>query len=345
MQIAHANFAKGFRGGERQTQLLIEQLAQQGYKQKLLTRLDSELAERCSHVENLEIIRLKKPYIFHSAVIKKTTLLHAHETKALQFAYFAHLLYNIPYIVTRRVDNPLKTNFLNKKMYAAAFKTVALSKAIEKEVLRVSPGARTAIIPSAFSGITVNDKVSAMIKERFKGKILVGNVGALVDSHKGQSLLIEAAKNLEKSHPEIHFILLGRGEDEQKFKGQAKGLRNITFEGFVDNVNDYISCFDLFLFPSRHEGLGSILLDVMQLDVPVIATDVGGIPDIISNEQNGLLIPPADVKAIEKSIIDLYTHPEKRAQLADHAKETVKKYSPESMASQYKKIYMESTHE
>lgn len=337
--IAHANFAKGFRGGERQTQLLIEQLAQQGYKQKLLTRIDSELAQRCSHIEHLEIISLKKPYIFHSSVVKGATLLHAHETKALQFAYFAHLLYNIPYIVTRRVDNPLKTNFLNRKMYAAAFRTVALSKAIEKEVLRVSPEARTVIIPSAFSGITVNEKVSAMIKERFKEKFLVGNVGALVDSHKGQSLLIEAARALEKSHPDIHFILLGRGEDEAKFKEQAKGLKNITFEGFVDNVNDYISCFDLFLFPSRHEGLGSILFDVMQLEVPIIATDVGGIPDIINSEQNGLLIPPASTEAIEKSIIDLYTHPEKRAALALHAKETVKNYSPTTMAKRYIKLY------
>ncbi|WP_345975126.1 glycosyltransferase family 4 protein [Sulfurimonas sp. HSL3-7] len=339
MWIAHANFAKGFRGGERQTQLLIEQLAQQGYKQKLLTRIDSELAQRCSHIKHLEIIPLKKPYIFHSSVVKGATLLHAHETKALQFAYFAHLLYNMPYIVTRRVDNPLKTNFLNKKMYAAAFKSVALSKAIENEVLRVSPEAKTAIIPSAFSDITVNEKVSAMIKERFKGKFLIGNVGALVDSHKGQSLLIEAAKGLEKNHPELHFILLGRGEDEEKFKEQAKGLKNITFEGFVDNVNDYISCFDLFLFPSRHEGLGSILLDVMQLNVPVIATDVGGIPDIIKSEYNGLLIPPASAEAIVNSIIDLYKHPEKRALLAAHAKETVKNYSPSAMAKRYIGLY------
>ena len=333
------NFAKGFRGGERQTQLLIEQLSKQGYQQKLLTRIGSELAHRCSHIDNLEIIPIKKPYIFHAAFIKDAAILQAHETKALQFAYFAHLLYKVPYIVTRRVDNPLKTNFLNTKMYATAFRTVVLSKAIEKEVLRVSPGAITEIIPSAFSDMTINEREANQIKERFKEKFLIGNVGALVDSHKGQSILIEAASHLEKSHPDFHFILLGRGEDEERFRQQAKGLSNITFEGFVNNVNDYINCFDLFVFPSRHEGLGSILFDVMQLDVPIIATNVGGIPDIIENQVNGVLIQPADAKAIESSIIDLYNNKKKRELLKTHAKEIVAKYSPANMANSYINLY------
>ena len=339
MHITHLNFAKGFRGGERQTQLLIEQLAKQGYKQKLLTRVDSELAQRCSHIKKLEIIPTKKPYIFHMSTLKDTALIHAHETKALQVAYSASLLYKVPYIVTRRVDNPLKTNFLNKKMYSAAFKAVALSKAIKKEILRVSPNADTKIIPSAFSGITVDHKISNEIKERFKDKFLIGNVGALVDSHKGQSTLIEAAKKLETSHPHFHFILLGRGEDEKKFKQQAKGLNNITFEGFVNNVNDYINCFDLFVFPSRHEGLGSILFDVMQLNVPIIATEVGGIPDIIQHNKNGILIPPADANAIEKSILEIYEHPEKREALTFQANSVVKNFSPEYMANRYIDLY------
>ncbi len=338
-EVAHINFAKGFRGGERQTQLLIEQLAKQGYRQKLLTRVGSELAERCAHIENLEIIPVKKPYILHTAAVKDAAIIQAHETKALQFAYFTHLLYGIPYVVTRRVDNPLKTNFLNKKMYAAAFRTVVLSKAIEKEVLRVSPAAKTTIIPSAFSGISVDEAVSRQIAARFKDKFLIGNVGALVDSHKGQSLLIEAAKNLEANYPELHFIILGRGEDEAKFKAQAKGMNNITFEGFVDNVNDYVSCFDLFLFPSRHEGLGSILFDVMQLDVPIIATDVGGIPDIIQNNVNGLLIPPADATAIERGVLTLYRDRELRERLKKAAKTTADRYSPENMARAYDNLY------
>jgi glycosyltransferase involved in cell wall biosynthesis len=291
-------------------------------------------------IKDLEIIPVKKPYIFHLGIVKDAPLLHAHETKALQFAYAAHLFYHTPYIVTRRVDNPLKTNLLNTKMYAAAEQSVALSKAIEKEVLRVSPQAKTSIIPSAFSAMHIDPKKADAICSRFKGKFLVGHIGALVDSHKGQSLLINAAKVLEKSHPNIHFILLGRGEDEQRFKEQASGLQNITFEGFVDNVTDYISCFHLFLFPSRHEGLGSILFDVMQLEVPILATEVGGIPDIIENGVNGILIPPADAEAIITHLLELYDDEALRRRLAAAAKASVINYSPANMATAYERLYL-----
>ena len=339
MKITHINFAKGFRGGERQTQLLLEQLSDQGLKQTLLTRVHSELAQRCKHIYNLTIREVPKPYIFHLNLSKPTDLIHAHETKGLQFAYAASIFNKTSFIVTRRVDNRLKTNFLNTKMYKAAFRSVALSNAIKNEIMRISPQAKTTIIPSAYSDTKVNKIESNKIKSRFHGKFLIGNVGALVDSHKGQSFLIEAAKELEKSHPNVHFILLGRGEDEAKFKAQAKGLNNITFEGFVDNVNDYINCFDLFVFPSRHEGLGSILFDVMQLNVPIIATKVGGIPDIIQDGINGILIPPLSKNSILDKIKHLQQHPELSESLVVQARDIVTQFSPENMAKRYIKLY------
>lgn len=339
MLITHLNFAKGFRGGERQTQLLIEELSQLHYKQKLLVRKGSELTKRCKDIQNLEIIEISKPYIFSLAQIKGTTLLHAHETKALQFAYFANLLQKIPYIVTRRVDNQISKNFLNSKMYTRAFIAVALSNAIKKEILKVAPDAKIKVIPSAFTNTSVNHKSVKAIKSRFDGKFLIGNIGALDDKQKGQSYLIEAAKMLEKSHPDIHFLFIGKGEDEEKLKAQAKLLTNVTFEGFVNNVNDYISSFDLFVFPSNNEGLGSILLDVMQQQVPIIATNVGGIPDIIENEKNGLLIPAKNPNAIKESILRLYNDAIFAEQLAKNAYKDIDKYSTQNMSSAYTKIY------
>jgi len=114
--ITHCNFAKGFRGGERQTLLLIEALSNMGYSQKLITRKNSTLAEKSNHIKNLEIIKISKPYIFSVGSMKSTTLIHAHETKSAQFAFFANLIFKIPYVVTRRVDNRIKDNFFNKKI-------------------------------------------------------------------------------------------------------------------------------------------------------------------------------------------------------------------------------------
>ena len=341
MLLVHLNFAKGFRGGERQTQLLIEELAKLGLQQKLIVRKGSELTKRCEHIKNLKIVEIDKPYILHISAIKCASLLHAHETKAAQFAYFAHIFTSVPYIITRRVDNSIKNNFLNSKIYTNAAKVVALSRAIESEILKVAPKAKTRIIPSAFTNAALHlDKVNA-IKKRFTGKYLVGNVGALDDGHKGQSYLIEVAKAVEHSHSDIHFIFVGRGQDEAKLKEQARGLTNVTFEGFVDNVNDYISSFDLFIFPSNNEGLGSILLDVMQLGTPIIASDVGGIVDIINNNTNGLLTPVKDSAAIQKALLELYKDKEKANTLATNAKKNINNYSAANMALQYQKIYNE----
>jgi len=337
--ICHLNFAKGFRGGERQTQLLIEELARLGFKQQLILRKGSELIKHCENIKNLEIIAINKPYILHMSAIKGASLLHAHETKAAQFTYFVNLFMSIPYVITRRVDNPIKHNFLNRKIYTNAAKVVALSRAIESEILKIAPKAQTEIIPSAYTNAALHlDKVDA-IKKRFTGKYFVGNVGALDDGHKGQSYLIEVAKVVENSHPDIHFIFVGRGQDEAKLKEQAKGLTNVTFEGFVDNVNDYISSFDLFIFPSNNEGLGSILLDVMQLGTPIIASEVGGIVDIINNGSNGLLTPAKNSQAIQKALLELYNDREKANQLATNAKENIEYYSAVNMALQYQKIY------
>ncbi len=337
--MTHANFAKGYRGGERQTQLLVESLAERGYTQTLLVRQGSELIERCAHIKNLTVKAVSKPYIFHGLFARDTLLIHAHETKAAQFAYWLHLFFNTPYIVTRRVDNPLKTNLLNKLIYTKAKRSVAVSNIIKKEILRIAPNADTAVVPDAFTILGVNEKRVEALKQRFQGKTVIGNVAALDNAHKGQSYLIDAARKLHQSHPDLHFLFLGDGIDREKYAAQAKGLDNITFEGFVDNVGDYLSLMDLFVFPSLHEGLGSSLFDAMRFDIPVIATDVGGIPDIITHNKNGLLIPPKESDAIVHAILQLLEDHALTQQLTEQAHIDVQHYSPDQMCEKYLKLY------
>ena len=80
-----------------------------------------------------------------------------------------------------------------------------------------------------------------------------------------------------------------------------------------------IQCFDLFVFPSLNEGLGSVLFDVMQSNVPIIASDIGGIPDIIQNEKNGILVPIKESEAIYNAIIRLYNDEALRKKFANEA--------------------------
>ncbi|WP_345969859.1 glycosyltransferase family 4 protein [Sulfurimonas sp. HSL1-6] len=339
MLIAHANFAKGFRGGERQTQLLIETLSQRGYRQRLLVRKGSELGRRCRGIENLSVIEIGKPYALHLVHLKGTAVLHAHETKAAQFALFGKWLLSVPYIVTRRVDHAITNNAFNRAIYASAAQCVALSEAIKTEIRKIVPETDVAIIPSAWSRLETDEARIRQLNTRFEGKFIVGQIGALVDAHKGQAVLIEAARILEQSHPDIQIILLGGGSDEAVLKAAAADLGNITFEGFVNNVGDYLACFDLFAFPSRYEGLGSILFDAMQFDVPIVASNVGGIPDIVHHEDNGLLVPPGDARALAEAIKRLYGDAALRERLSARARDELDAYSPAAMTKKYERLY------
>lgn len=341
MMITHLNFAKGFRGGERQTQLLIMELSKRGYRQRVLVRHNALLIKRLEGIENLEIIPISKPYIGHLSKLKGSSILHAHETKAAQFAFFAHLFYAIPYIITRRVINPISNNFFNRQIYKQSFRTVALSLAIKHELIKISEQIAIEIIPSASSGLKSDAQKVKEIQKRFEGKFLIANIAELQNKQKGQYYLIEAMKRLQTTHPDIHLLLIGKGEDRIDYEAQAKGLDNITFEGFVDNVGDYLHAIKLFVFPSLNEGLGSILLDVMEHGVAIVASNVGGIPDIITHNQNGLLVAPKDSDALYQAIITLHEEPHLRAQLAQEALKKSSDFSAEAMCERYLKIYKE----
>ena len=319
--------------------MLVKELSLRGYKQTIFTRVESELASKLSDIKNLTIIKIKKPYLLNISKIKNSSIIHAHETKGAQFALFANKIYKIPYIITRRVDNKIKNNFFNKKIYESSSYTIALSKAIKQTILDISNNVNIKIIPSAYSKLQINKEKSLEIKQRFKNKFIVGNIGELDNKHKGQYYLIEAMKKLQITHPNIHLILLGKGIDEPNYKEQSKELTNISFEGFVSNVADYINIFDLFVFPSLHEGLGSILFDVMQANVPIIATNTGGIPDIIVHNKNGILVPIKDENAIYKAITNLYENEQQRKKLSNEALKNIDMYSYEEMTNSYEKLY------
>lgn len=338
-KIAHVNFAKGFRGGERQTLLLIETLSKLGFTQQLFTRKHSKLAQKAKNIKNLKIIQIKKPYIFSLSKIKNIDILHAHEAKAAQFSYFVHLRYKIPYIITRRVDIPIRDNFLNKKIYQNAKYCIALSSAIEKRILMITNKSQIQIIPDAFFSFQIDKNNTKTLASKYKNKFVVGHIGELDNQTKGQSYIIKAAKKIEKEFPNILFVFLGKGKDEVLFKEETKDMNNINFEGFIDNVGDYISIFDLFIFPSLHEGFGSTLLDVMHLDVPIIASNVGGIPDIVKHEQNGLLINPKDSDALHQNIIKLYQDKLLAKTLSKHAKTDVLLFTPNIIAQKYINVY------
>lgn len=122
MHIIHVNLAKGFRGGERQTILLIKALAVHAHvaSQTLVCQPDSPMRVELSEVPNLRIVTAKHQLMGHHAT-GQASIVHAHEAKAVHWAWFHRVLYKTEYIITRRVDTPLNENPLTYCSIKGAF--------------------------------------------------------------------------------------------------------------------------------------------------------------------------------------------------------------------------------
>ncbi|MEJ2603969.1 MAG: glycosyltransferase family 4 protein [Gammaproteobacteria bacterium] len=328
------NLARGFRGGERQTELLIQGLAQHGIRQRLIARRSEPLCERLRGTPDLDVAPVST--IAEAARrARPAALIHVHDGRSIQSAALAHALFGLPYIVTRRVDNPIRSNPFTRWMYSRASALIALSEAIAHQLRAFDARLQPEIIPSAWNPIDPDPEQLKALRSSYRGAFVVGNVGALDQAHKGQLAIIAAARSL----PQMLFVLVGSGRDEALLREAAAGLGNVRFTGQVEDVASHLASFDIFAFPSLHEGLGSILLDALRLGVPIVASDVGGIPDIITDEVNGLLIPPGDGRALSAAIERLERETDLRQRLTTAGRRTAEAYSPDAMTEGYAGVY------
>lgn len=336
--ICHINLARGFRGGERQTFLLVRALAGR-IRQTVITRSQSKLSEMLAQIDGVDVIEIKKPFFLNLNKLKSFSLIHAHEAKAAHLAFFSRRIYATPYIITRRVIKKPKNNYFFIKVHSTASRVVAISNPVKKVLTTIDDRIPAEVIFSSFSTLDVNESEVRRLKNTYKKKFLIGHVGALVNKDKGQTHIINVAKRLFKSHPDIHFLFLGDGSNRASFEKQAKGYDNIEFAGFKKNIGDYYSIFDLFLFPSLDEGLGSAVLDAFYFGLPVIATEVGGIPDMITPNKTGVLIQPQNEREMHDQIIALYQAPSLCRKLGENAKNSLDRFDIKHTANQYLKLY------
>jgi glycosyltransferase involved in cell wall biosynthesis len=337
--ICHINIAPDYRGGERQTELLASELATRGWKQRLIVRHGNPLAERCRLLPGLEVMQVAGNPVSAAIAARGTQLIHAHEARSIYSGWLASVILSIPFVLTRRVDNALKQSWFRNAAYERAASIVAISGAIASEIGRHYPDIRCSVLPDAHSHFAHDANNVAVLAERYKGKTVIGHIGALAHRQKGQRTIFEAARISAVEHPTWHFLLLGNGEDEDEFRKAAADLPNIEILGFVDNVADYLAAFDLFVFPSLHEGMGSILLDAMYFGLPVVATNVGGIPEIVEDGVNGTLIAPEEPEALVSAISDLLADDDARNSMCADNKAKARSYGADRMALAYEEIY------
>lgn len=337
LRIAHVNVTKGYRGGERQTELLIRGLAGR-IEQVLVARRGEPLAER---VQGLPVeLRLVAGHpLGVAAALGGVDLVHVHEGRSVYAAYLRRLFGGAPYVVTRRVDNPIRRHRLAYRAYRGAARIVAIARQVADVVRDFDPGLEVDVIYSSSSGFRVDRERAAAIRRAFGAEILVGNVAALDNGQKAQEHIIAVARRMQSTHPHVHFVLVGDGRDEAMLKAAAMDVDNLSFTGFVDNVGDYLAAFDIFILPSRREGIGSILLDAMERRLPIIATRVGGVPEIVIDGVNGLLIEPDRPDQLHDAIVRLAASAELRRRLGEQGPRIAAGFTSDVMCSKYLALY------
>lgn len=338
MNICHVNLASGYHGGENQTLQLIKQQVKLGYQLTVIANPKSPFADAIRRLDVKLVLATHFTKAHAKSITQGCSLIHVHEGRAIYWALIQHMLYGVPYIITRRIDNKLKKKWLANLAYSKASAVVGLSTEIVQRVQEAYPSLVTHKIPSSPVKYPIDKENVQTIKNRFPGKFLVIH-GANMLKHKGFDVSISAAKLLENTELPIHLCLLGDGPERQTLELQAAGLHNVSFEGKQSNMGDWFEAADLQIHPSYTEGLGSVILEGMGSGLPVIGTDAGGIPDIIDHESNGILVKPGDAKALANAIIRIAKDPDLRDDFVQNGQEKLKTFDISYTAQQYADIY------
>jgi glycosyltransferase involved in cell wall biosynthesis len=317
----HIDTARTWRGGQNQVLLTVNGLRSIGHRATLVAHPDGELRRRAA--EGLDLIPLApRTEMDLSAAWKLSRLvkrlqpdvLHAHDPHGIAMASLALSLGGAAtaspsLVASRRVDFHLKGNSFSRWKNRQVDCFIAASEAIRQMLLADGiPAERTVTV---HEGIDVEHVVAAPpvnVHEAFwlpHHAPVVGNVAALVP-HKGQRYLIDAAHLVVQDIPDARFIILGEGELREHLEKQVREHsleKHVLLPGFRTDVLGCIKGFDLFVMSSVTEGLGTSLLDAMACRKAIVATSAGGIPEIVDDGVNGLVVPPRDAHALAAAIV------------------------------------------
>lgn len=170
-------------------------------------------------------------------------------------------------------------------------------------------------------------------------------LGTIAELHpiKRLNRAIDAVSALIKDIPNLRFIIIHDGQQKAQLQQQIKDLgleKHIFFTGMIEDAARFLPAFDLFVLPSKSEAFGYVLIEAGQAGVPVVATAVGGITDIITDGENGLLVPPDDTPALARALRTLILDEDLRMKLARAHHEKSMTFTTEKMVQETVAVYV-----
>lgn len=283
----------------------------------------------------------------------RASVVHAHEFTANTYGALVARLAGIPVVATIHGKSYYGEQLKRRLAYRLTSRigrTVAVSENLKEFIISnigISPDRIRVIyngVPD-FEQPRSEDEVALRKELRiFPDQQIVGVIGSLYPV-KGHTYLLQAIPSILKTHRNAVFVFAGRGELEAELTRQACDLRiqdHVRILGFRNDVANLLGIVDVFVLPSLSEGLSVAILEAMVAEKPVVASHVGGNPELVVDGETGYLVPPMNPSALSTSIVALLGDEGLRVKMGEAGRKRVTKlFSLSAMVQQYERLYDE----
>jgi glycosyltransferase involved in cell wall biosynthesis len=359
--VAHLDTGREWRGGQAQVLTLMRGLKARGHEGLLMAPAGPLLERARGAGFETRLWRARGDWDLVAAwragrAVRGAgaDLVHCHTARAHALGTMAAHLAGIPAVVSRRVPVVVGRHPLSLLKYRRGVaRYLCISRPAMAELERIGvPSERLALVPSGVDledfdapsagerGTETRSDLRALIGAPPESAV-VGTVAALT-AEKNPTLMLAAARVILEQRPETHFVWIGEGPCRAELARECHrvGLEHrLHLLGFREDAKELLRQLTLFVLPSSWEGLGTSVLDAQAAGVPVIATRVGGVVELIEDRKNGRLVPSDDRDALVQAIIEALDDPAMRARWVAAARDSVRAFGSEAMVERTLEVY------
>ncbi len=283
---------------------------------------------------------------------QRIEILHCHEPKSRLYGAVVSRMTGVPVVATHHLwtGQNLRTRLvelIDAAVLHSCHRVVAVSSSVAESMRRVLiSSSRIEVIPngidlSVFKDSQQNSELRASLGIP-PGVPVIGAVGRL-DIQKAHERLIEAARKLTDAGQDAIYLIVGEGVERPRLESLVRNLGlsdRVLLPGYRSDIKPFLAIMDLFVLPSRREGTPMALLEAMAMRKPVVATAVGGVPDVLTDGIDGIMLPESGVGGLSDALLRLLRDPALAHQMARSGRRRVEtEFSSRRMASRYEDIY------
>lgn len=359
-KVLHISTPTTWRGGEQQLAYLVSELIAQEVPTHVLCASGGKVESFCREnqiphttcKERFAVNPLFAKAVRDVCISHSIDIIHVHDSHAHTFAVMAATLFGnpTPIIVSRRVDFPISRSWLSHYKYNHPLvkRIVCVSDAIRQIVARDIK--RPELACTVYSGIdtsrfTKTEKTGILHREMSipEGTPLIGNVAALAP-HKDYRTFIATAQQLVADGAQARFLIIGDGplkEEVTQWVADSGISDQVLMLGFRKDIPEILPELDVFLITSETEGLGTSILDAFACRVPVVATDAGGIPEIVRHNETGFTGKVKDPTSLAKGVSQMLADKTYRDRMVNGATQLLSTFHKSAMAQSTWVVYRE----